>query len=130
MLSIEEWIEAYRRAWEDRDDHAVGALFTHGATYWSHPFREPFRGREAIHAYWRQATGSLTTITVDFGRPIASSSRAAVEWWAILSGEQGTATLPGALILRFGQDGRCEELREYWHLDENRAVSAPAGWGQ
>jgi hypothetical protein len=26
-------------------------------------------------------------------------------------------TLLGALILAFGQNGCCTELREYWHLD-------------
>lgn len=130
MSFIDSWIEAYGRAWEDRDDHAVGELFAPSAIYWSHPFREPFRGRGAIRAYWRQATGSLTGITVKFGLPIANGSRAAVEWWAILGGDQGTATLPGALILRFDRDGYCEELREYWHVDESRAIPAPTGWGQ
>lgn len=130
MLPIADWIEGYRSAWEDRDDQAAGELFTDGAVYWSHPFRQPFRGREAIRGYWRQATGSLTGITLTFGRPIADGSRAAVEWWAILHSDQGTATLPGALILRFDQDGSCEELREYWHLEQDRAIPAPDGWGQ
>jgi len=128
--SVHDWIKAYGRAWEDRDDHAVGELFTPDATYRSHPFREPLRGRDAIRAYWRQATGSLTSASLTFGRPITEGAHTAVEWWAILRSGQGTATLPGALILRFSPDGRCEELREYWHLDEDHAIPAPAGWGQ
>jgi len=130
MLSVDDWIEGYGRAWESGDDQAVGELFTHDAIYWSHPFRRPFHGREAIRAYWRQATGSLTSISLEFGHPVTEGARAAVEWWAILRSKQGTATLPGALILRFDQHGSCEELREYWHLDEDHAIPAPDGWGQ
>jgi len=130
MLSIASWIEAYRRAWEDRNDLAVGELFTQDAIYRSHPFREPLLGREAIRAYWRQATDSLTSVAVEFGRPVTGGSRAAVEWWAILRDEDTATTLPGALILRFDRHGRCEELREYWHLEEGRSIPAPHGWGQ
>ena len=69
MQSVHDWIKAYGRAWEDRDDDAVGELFFPGAIYRSHPFREPLRGRDAIRTYWRQATGSLTGISLTFGRP-------------------------------------------------------------
>ena len=130
MPSVHDWIKAYGRAWEDRDDDAVGELFFPGAIYRSHPFREPLRGRDAIRTYWRQATGSLTGISLTFGRPITDGAHTSVEWWAILRSDQETATLSGALILRFGPDGRCEELREYWHLDEDHAIPAPDGWGR
>ena len=66
--------------------------------------------------------GSLTGISLTFGRPITDGAHTSVEWWAILRSDQETATLSGALILRFGPDGRCEELREYWHLDEDHAI--------
>lgn len=130
MLPADDWIERYARAWHDGDDHAVGELFTRDAIYRTHPFRPPLRGREAIRAYWRQATGSLTGISLTFGRPVTDASRAAVEWWAVLHSDQGVATLPGALILRFDQQGYCQELREYWHLDETHAITAPEGWGR
>ena len=73
--SVHDWIKAYGRAWEDRDDDAVGELFAPGAIYRSHPFREPLRGRDAIRTYWRQATGSLTGISLTFGRPITDGAR-------------------------------------------------------
>jgi len=97
--SVHDWIKAYGRAWEDRDDDAVGELFAPGAIYRSHPFREPLRGRDAIRTYWRQATGSLTGISLTFGRPITDGAHTSVEWWAILRSDQGTATLSGALNL-------------------------------
>ena len=42
--------------------------------------------------------------------------------------EGSEITLPGCLLLRFAPGGRCEELREYWHVEEGRR-DPPAGWG-
>jgi hypothetical protein len=38
-------------------------------------------------------------------------------------------TIPGCLLLRFAPDGRCEELREYWHVEPGR-YEPPDGWGR
>jgi len=43
--------------------------------------------------------GSLTGISLTFGRPITDGAHTSVEWWAILRSDQGTATLSGALNL-------------------------------
>ncbi len=40
-LDAAEWIERYRRAWEEADADAVVALFTPGALYRSQIFRDP-----------------------------------------------------------------------------------------
>ena len=37
-------------------------------------------------------------------------------------------TLPGCLLLRFGADGLCVALREYWHIEQGR-LDPPQGWG-
>jgi hypothetical protein len=37
-------------------------------------------------------------------------------------------TLPGCLLLRFGGDGLCTALREYWHAEQGR-LDPPPGWG-
>ena len=36
MLSVDDWIEGYGRAWESGDDQAVGELFTHDAAKCPH----------------------------------------------------------------------------------------------
>ena len=127
---IQAWIEAYGRAWRERDSAAAVRLFTEQAVYRSSPFREPSMGSDGIRAYWERATGDQRGLELRFGDPVADGPRVAVEWWATLEDrEEGPATLPGALILRFAPDGRCEELREYWHLQKER-VPPPAGWGR
>jgi hypothetical protein len=69
-------------------------------------------------------------VTVRFGEPIVEGTRAAVEWWATMRDRDGETqiTLPGCLLLRFGPDGRCEELREYWHSTEGSLEPSPS-WG-
>jgi limonene-1,2-epoxide hydrolase len=127
---IERWLDVYAKAWRERDSKAVAALFTEQSVYKSHPFREPHLGQEGVRAYWARATGDQRELDLRFGTPVIEGSRVAVEWWAIMKVEgSGVGTLPGCLVLRFAPDGRCEELREYWHWQEER-VEAPEGWGR
>ncbi len=138
-MDARTWIEAYGNAWREKDDAALGALFIENAIYRSSPFREPARGREAIRAYWRQATASQERFDLRFGEPVIDGNRAAVEWWATMTDEpwakdegadSPALTLPGCLVLRFNGDGLCEELREYWHVQFGEPVEPPEGWGR
>ncbi|HET8652224.1 MAG TPA: nuclear transport factor 2 family protein [Gaiellaceae bacterium] len=127
-MGVDEWLEHYRVAWEERDPDRAAALFTEDAVYWSSPFREPHRGWQGIHAYWTRATGSQNDTSVRFGRPIVEKNRVAVEWWTTMRDDGAEITLPGILFLRFAPDGRCEELRETWMVAEERR-EPHAGWG-
>jgi ketosteroid isomerase-like protein len=122
------WIKDYGEAWRGGDDEALGELFTQDAVYRSSPFREPELGRDAIRAYWRRSTSTQAGLALRFGEPVVRGNRVAVEWWAQMSDEGRPITLPGALLLRFAAGGRCEELREYWHLEEG-SHEPPEGWG-
>ena len=107
---------------------AAVALFTEDAVYRSHPFRPPHVGHDGIRAYWAGATSEQEDVSVVFGEPVAAGRRAAVEWWTRMRQEGEDVTLPGCLLLRFAADGRCEELREYWHVEPS-SVEPPPGWG-
>jgi hypothetical protein len=129
VITSAEWIERYGRAWETADEDAVAALFTADAVYRSQIFREPHVGTEQIRAYWRQGAGAQHDVVVRFGQPIAEGRRVAVEWWTtMVDPDEGEITLPGCLLLRFADDGRCEELREYWHVEAG-LCTPPEGWG-
>jgi SnoaL-like domain len=127
-VDAQRWIDAYERAWVSKDAAAAAALFSHGGVYHSHPFRDAHVGRDAIRAYWEDATATQSNLSLRFGRPIVDATHVAVEWWVEGEGAEGDFTLPGCLILRFGNDGLCVELREYWHV-ESRRVPPPEGWG-
>jgi len=123
-----EWIEEYGRAWEERDPAAAAALFTGDAVYRSSPFTPPSLGRDGVRDYWTRATTDQRDVEVRFGEPITARNKVAVEWWTIMRVEGTELTCPGCLVLRFAPDGRCEELREYWHAEEGRH-EPPGGWG-
>ena len=127
-MTLREWLEAYRRAWEGADVEAAVALFTDDAVYRSHPFRPPHVGHEGIRRYWTGATSGQANVSVAFGEPVAAGRHAAVEWWTRMHQQGEDVTLPGCLVLRFAADGRCEELREYWHIEPG-LHDPPPGWG-
>jgi ketosteroid isomerase-like protein len=122
------WIDAYARAWREGDAEAAAALFTETATYRSAPFRPPHVGREEIVRYWREEPARHEGVELAFGTPVVEGRRVAVEWWATVVQNGETVTGPGCLVLRFDRDGRCEELREYWHEQPGRH-EPPLGWG-
>jgi ketosteroid isomerase-like protein len=128
-MDVDEWARRYARAWEDADADAVGALFSEEATYQSHPFREPHRGREAICRYWRDVTASQANVEVSIGRTLTVGNRALVEWWTQMESDGAPVTLPGALLLDFDSEGLCSALREYWNLEVGRRVPPPPKWG-
>jgi ketosteroid isomerase-like protein len=127
-IELGAWIEAYGRAWQTGDDELVATLFTEDANYRSAPFREPFRGHDEIRAYARRNAGTQRDKHVRMGRPFIDGSRVAVEWWTTMIEDGEAVTLPGCLLLRFEADGRCSELREYWHLEPGTHEPF-AGWG-
>ena len=128
-MNARDWIAAYGRAWVGRDPEAAVALFTEDAVYRSSPFREPHVGATGVRDYWTRATSTQEELDLRFGQPVVEGRKVVVEWWAIMRDEGAWITLPGCLLLRFAEDGRCEELREYWHVDDGKH-EPPAGWGQ
>ena len=127
-MDIRSWLEGYRRAWEDRDADAAAALFAVDSTYRSNIFEEPYRGRDGVHAYWTEVTRTQEDVRVLMGAPFVDGDRAAAEFWTTMVNDGAEITLPGCLLLRFGRDGLCMALREYWHVQPGR-VEPPPGWG-
>lgn len=127
--ALHDWIAKYGRAWRERDTEAAAQLFTETAIYDSHPFREPYRGRDGVREYWKWATRDQSNLELRFGHAILDGHYAAVEWWAILDEKgTGTVTIPGCLFLRFSADALCEELREYWAY-EKKPIEPRGNWG-
>jgi uncharacterized protein (TIGR02246 family) len=127
-LTLDEWVEAYARAWRDKDADAVVRLFTEDAEYRSSPFREPHVGSDGIRAYWEGATSTQQSADVRMGTPFVAGDLVVVEWWTTMVDDGEEITLPGCLLLRFAEDGRCHTLREYWNVEQGRREPHP-GWG-
>ena len=128
-MTLEEWIEGYRVAWENRDAEAAAALFSEDSTYRSNIFEDPHRGSEGVHAYWSGVTASQSEVRVKMGRPFVDGKRVAVEFWTNMKVDGEPYTLPGCLLLDFDDDGRCRRLREYWHF-QSGDYDPPQEWGR
>lgn len=128
-LALEEWIDGYRLAWEQRDPEAAAELFAVDATYRSNIFEAPHEGRAGVRAYWEDVTSSQSDVTVTMGRPFVDGSRVAVEFWTRMGVAGEETTLPGCLLLEFDEQGLCRRLREYWHFAPG-SMEPPAGWGE
>ena len=126
--TMSDWIEAYRRAWEERDAEAAAALFTSDATYRSNIFEEPHQGRDGVRAYWESVTSTQSDVRVRMGRPYVDGDRVAVEFWTNMKVDGDDVTLPGCLLLDFDAEGQCRRLREYWHF-EPATAEPPPEWG-
>ena len=124
---IGAWIGEYFRCWREKDSETLGRLFTPDAVYYSAPFREPHRGTTEILAYWERATATQVGLEIRLGSTIQQGNRASVEWWAAWTEKGKGVTLLGCLVLQFAPDGRCEELREYWQM-EDQIRPPPEEW--
>jgi hypothetical protein len=127
-MDLTTWLEAYRRAWEDRDADAAAALFAEGSTYRSNIFEDPSEGPEGVRTYWTEVTSTQEDVRVLMGAPFVDGDRVAAEFWTTMRSDGAEITLPGCLLLRFGADGLCTALREYWHVEQGR-LDPPPGWG-
>lgn len=127
-MTPQQWLDAYRKAWIERDADAAAALFTEDATYAEQPYQEAFVGRKGVRDYWARVTATQSDIEMKYGTPITAGNRTAVEWWTTLKNGGVPITLAGTFILTFDQSGLCGTLREYWAFVEG-AKGPQKGWG-
>ena len=123
------WLEAYRKAWVERDPDAAAALFTADATYAEQPYQDAFIGPKEVRDYWARVTATQDNVEINYGTPITVGDRTAVEWWTTLTNGGTPITLAGAFILTFDSSGLCSTLREYWLFSEG-TKSPNKGWGK
>lgn len=123
MKDFERWLGALGRAWEGRDAPAAAALFSPGVSYSEDPFAAPLRGQESVLAYWRAETAAQEQIAVSFEVLGVWEGGGAAHWNARFRriGSGQAVELDGALVVSFDRDGRCAELREWWHRRERQA---------
>ncbi len=99
------------------DVEAVAGLYAADARFYSHPFRVPQKPRDYV--IW--AFGDQVHAECRFGEPIVAEDRAAVDWWAVLTGTDGSVeSLAGTSLLRFDKNGLVMEQRDVWASESGR----------
>ncbi len=111
------WVEGWTAGWENADADGIGALYARTRSTAHTPFREPER---SARDYALRAFADEELVECRFGEPIVDGGRAAVEYWAVLSADGDEETLAGIAVLRFREDGRVVEQRDYWSMEPGR----------
>jgi ketosteroid isomerase-like protein len=117
QTTFESWLEAYKRAWENRDPEAAASLFTADANYYVTPFEAPARGRDGIRGYWSDATRYQDGIEFSY-EVLATTESAGIARWhcrfARLTSDSAVE-LDGVFLVELDVGGKCTEFREWWH---------------
>jgi predicted SnoaL-like aldol condensation-catalyzing enzyme len=121
------WVEAWTEAWPALDPEPIAARYSASASYRALAFREPNLGLEGVRRYLTETFGVEEDVECRFGEPIVSGDRAAVEWWASWSEEERPLTLAGVTVLRFDDEGKVVDHRDYWN-EVDRRRGPYEGW--
>ncbi len=123
--SVTVWLDAYVHAWKTYDPKAIGDLFSENATYAYDPFSEPIQGRAAIVASWLEQPDTPGTYDGHYEPILIEGDRAVTNGrsrYFELDGSTLRAEWNNIFVLRFDDEGRCTEYREwYMQRPENRA---------
>lgn len=114
------WGQTWSRAWPELDAEAIAALYSDAVVYRSPAFRQLDRGLAGVRRYLDEAFSEERDIECWFGEPIVSTDRAAVEWWASWTEDGRELTYAGVTVLRFDEDGKVVEQRDYDNHVERR----------
>jgi hypothetical protein len=136
-LDIDEFMQGYKTAWEQRDEHLLCKLFAQDGTYHNTPFAVQ-RGHAEIAMYW-QRVKLQQDIDVNYQvlarMPAGGVARwhvtyqvASEELFAIWARSTGTGVparktgdplprlaLDGILVAEFNAAGLCQICRIWWH---------------
>jgi SnoaL-like domain len=122
MESFRGWLERYFDAWRDNDETQVESLFSAGALYYFDPFREPTVGRDEIVGLWIEDEWQQTEHEFSF-EPLAVNGDTGIAHWtaSIVRHVPDIAKveMDGILMIRFDDEGRCREHREWVHSREH-----------
>ena len=120
LAGLSEWLDAYGRAWEERNPEAAADLFTDDASYQWGPFGRKLRGRPMIREAWAEALELQDN--VEFGYEVLSASNRGglVRWWCSFDQPERGIRESDEGIFRIGFDetGLCRSFEEWWNSTE------------
>jgi ketosteroid isomerase-like protein len=118
------WADTWEQSWPRGDAAAIVALYAGEVV-----FRPAFRQLDfdGLRNYVEQELAAEEDIECRFGAPIVGDGRAAVQWWASWREAGQELTYAGVSVLRFDDDGKVVEQRDYDNHVDRREPPYP-GW--
>jgi uncharacterized protein (TIGR02246 family) len=118
QAAVDRWVQGYVRAWETNAPEDIGELFTEDATYYTAPFREPWRGRDGIVAGWLDRKDEQGDWSFRHEVVAVSGDVAFVRGWTEYRTDSDYSNL---WVIRLTGDDRCSEFTEWWMPVEGTA---------
>ena len=116
MPQLQEWIDAYVEAWSSNDAGQTGALFSDDARYYTHPFREPWRGRDAIVKNWGEHPDRPGSWQARYEALAVNGRTGVVRGHTTYFKEDGSVETEYAniFVIEFDDEGRATEFTEFF----------------
>jgi hypothetical protein len=127
MSEVEAWIDAYVLAWAANDAKAIGDLFADDARYYTHPFRDPWVGRDQIVRGWMDDPDAPGSWSADYGPVAVYEKTGVVRGKTTYFNKDGSTRTEYAniYVIEFDDDGRATEFTEFFM--EANPPPRPAG---
>jgi len=116
LEDVQAWIDAYVRAWQANDAGEIGALFGEDARYFTHPFREPWRGRETIVEKWTEHPDAPGSWDGEYRAIAVTGSTGVVRGSTRYFKDDGSIDheYANVFIIAFDPEGRATEFTEFF----------------
>jgi hypothetical protein len=109
--ALQRWIDRYVDAWRTYDPAAIADLFSADAVYYTHPFRDPWRGRDEIVKGWTEERDAPGSWEARYAAFTAHENAGVVRGWTRYENGNEYANL---YAIRFDDEGRASEFTEFF----------------
>ena len=118
MAELSAWLDAYGDAWESRDADKAANLFAEDSTYQVTPYEDAHTGQDGVRQYWAGVTAGQRNVVFEYQALSVTGSTGIAHWSAsfAVGPDDVHLELDGIFVLKFDANGKCTELREWWHL--------------
>ena len=124
IKTVEAWVEGYRKAWDSNDPKDTGALFAGNAAYYTGPFNEPWRGRQAIVEEWLKRKDEPGSYTFRYEVLAVTGDVGVVRGWTTYL--ESHREYSNIWVIHLDGQGRCTEFAEWWMKRKEAQPANPA----
>jgi ketosteroid isomerase-like protein len=111
---VQDWMDAYRRAWESNDPDDIRALFESDAVYRGRPGTPAWTGHDEIVAGWLEHADEPGSTTFAWETLANDGDLAVVRCVTHYPAGPKKGTYDNLWVIAFGPDGRASEFTDWW----------------
>ena len=112
---LQAWLDGYVHAWQTYDPDEIANLFSEDAAYYADPFDSGIRGRQAIVDEWLATPDAPGTWRAEYRPLLVAGDTGVAHGTSYYDGdERGPREYGNLFVLRFDDEGRCREYREWY----------------